>query len=239
MQIQQPLVTLAFREGQRFESFYANAQNQLLLQELKQAICSNDHQQLFLWGAKSAGKSHLLQASCQRAHLKGISTAYLPLSELQNYGTDVLQGTTSYQLICIDDVHSIVGQKVWETSLFNLINQAREQQQVLLFSANENPRHLHCSLPDLHSRLLWGTNLQVHKLDDEEKTKALKFRAAQRGIELDNAVIEYIYKRYPRDFTTLIGILDKLDRESLTSKRRITIPLVKQALDKPQQQGKE
>ncbi len=230
MPTQQPLINLALREGQRFESFYAGTHNRLLLKEIQASLQRPGHQQLVIWGTAGAGKSHLLQASCQHAHEQGLRTIYLPLTQLQQHGTAVLEGTSRFQLVCMDDIQTVLGQHAWELSLFNLINLAREQQQLLLFSSNENPRHLQTSLPDLHSRLVWGTSLQLHPLNDRDMTKALQFRAAQRGITLDNAVIEYIYKRYPRDFTTLIGILDKLDKESLSSKRKITIPLVKQAL---------
>lgn len=231
MATQLPLLNLAFREGQRFESYYAGTHNRLLVDELQSCFLCTEHKQIVLWGTQDAGKSHLLQATCQRAHVAGMATAYLPLSRLSRYGTDVFRGTLNYQIICVDDIDSVVGHKSWQIALFNLINQAREHQQILLLSSSENPRHLNCSLPDLHSRLLWGTSFQVHKLDDDERIQALQHRAQQRGIELDSAVIEYIYKRYPRDFTTLLDILDKLDTASLSSKRKITIPLVKQVLE--------
>ncbi len=233
MSTQQPLLNLSLHDGQRFATFFVNklgTDNQLIVDDLQDSLSSDAHKQNVIWGSDNSGKSHLLQATCHAAFSKGMSAAYLPLKELQQHGVGIFEGSSIYQIICIDDVDSVTGNDTWELALFNLINQTRERQQVLIFSATQNPRHLDCKLADLHSRLLWGASYQLHELDDEEKSAALKFRAAQRGIELDNAVIEYIYKRYPRDFTTLIGILDKLDIESLSSQRKITIPLVKQAL---------
>jgi len=231
MLIQQPLLNLSLRDGQRFDTFYTSVENELLVDDLRSSLSLNEHKQNVIWGSSDTGKSHLLQAVCYAAYSKGVSAAYMPLLALKQHGPEIFEGSSIYHLICIDDVDSVIGNDRWELALFNLINQARDKQQILIFSSTENPRHLNGKLADLQSRLLWGTSHQLHELNDDDKTAALKFRAAHRGIELDNAVIEYIYKRYPRDFTTLISILDKLDVESLASKRRITIPLVKQALD--------
>ncbi len=237
MTSQQPLLNLSLPDGQRFETFYVSdtdKDNQLLvknLHSLSSAESTNEHQQTFIWGGQDTGKSHLLQATCYAAFSNGISAAYLPLINLKHHGVEIFAGSSTYRLICIDNVDCVIGDDEWELALFNLINQARENQQILIFSAIQNPRHMSCTLADLQSRLLWGASYQLKELDDEEKAAALNFRASHRGIMLDNAVIEYIYKRYPRDFTTLISILDKLDVESLSSKRKITIPLVKQALE--------
>ena len=227
---QQPLLNLALHDGQRFNTFYASAENALIVDDLHSSLTQNEHKQTIIWGSKDTGKSHLLQATCYAAYNKGISAAYMPLADLKRHGTAIFDGSSSYHMICIDDVDSVIGNDTWELALFNLINQSRESQQVLMFSSSENPRHLDCKLADLQSRLLWGASHQLKELNDDDKTSALKFRAAHRGIELDNAVIEYIYKRYPRDFTTLMDILDKLDIASLASQRKITIPLAKQAL---------
>lgn len=231
MPTQLPLLNLSLPDGQRFESFYTSSTNELTVKEIKASTSDPEHKQLFIWGSENTGKSHLLQACCYMAFSKKVSAAYIPLSSMKQHGTEIFTGSSTYQLICIDDVDSALGSDTWELALFNLINQTRELNQTLIFSASENPRHLSCELADLQSRLLWGACYQLNELNDNDKTAALKFRASQRGIELDNSVIEYIYKRYPRDFTTLIDILNKLDKESLSSQRRITIPLVKQALN--------
>lgn len=236
MPTQLPLLNLSLPHGQRFENFYTSFSNELPLKDLQSTIITtkqddSKHQQIFIWGIKDTGKSHLLQACCHQTFNNRKLAAYIPLSTVSHHGTGVFIGLNKYQLICIDDIDTVLANVTWELALFNLINQARENQQILIFSANDNPRQFNCKLPDLHSRLLWGASHQIHALNDHEKREAIQNRAKQRGIDLDNQIIEYIYKRYPRDFSTLIEILNKLDKESLSSKRRITKQLVKQALE--------
>jgi len=134
-------------------------------------------------------------------------------------------------LVVIDDVDSVIGDRAWETALFNLINQIRDNNQRLLLSSQKNPRKLSCVLPDLASRLIWGGSYQLQILDDKDKPKALKARAAQRGFDLNDRVIEYLFRYYPRDIESLMDILNKLDEESLKQKTKITIPFVKQVLE--------
>ena len=230
MSIQQSLNYIALHDGARYDSFYTGTDNEIVLKDLRASIKSEEHKQIIIWGAENSGKSHLLQAACHAVFDDGMLSAYFPLSTVQRHGTRVFTGVQKYKLICIDDIETVLGNKEWEEALFHLINQVRDNKQLLFFAARENPRHIHCDLPDLKSRLLWGASYQLKELSDADKAKALKSRANQRGFELGDAVIEYIYKRYPRDFGTLMKILDILDRESLSRKRKVTIPFVKEAL---------
>jgi len=184
-----------------------------------------------LWGKSHSGKTHLLQACCSKNSEKNYSVSYIPLRMFKQYGVEVLTGLSHSQLIVLDDIDEVTGDKKWEIALFNLINQTRDNRQRLLMASIENPRKMSCVLPDLASRLIWGGVYQLHSLSDENKPKALQLRAKQRGFELPDKVIEYLYRRYPRDIKSLMDILDILDKESLRKKTKITIPFVKAVLN--------
>lgn len=231
---EQLLLNVSMHEGLRFESFYRNAENEEIYQQIKHFSCltfQQSQQQVFLWGAEETGKSHLLQASCYHLSEQGKHASYLPLNVLSLYGSNVLSGLHNADLIAIDDIDQVIGNRDWEEALFNLINQSRTNDQRLLFSAKTNPRHLECVLPDLATRLVWGSSYQLPALSSEAKPQLLKQRAKQRGFDLTDRVIDYIYKRYPRDIQSLLEILDRLDKESLRLKTKITIPVVKQVLE--------
>ncbi|MEE9326696.1 MAG: DnaA regulatory inactivator Hda [Cocleimonas sp.] len=238
MSPQQLTLNVKLRDGFRFESFYVDKDskesNDEICKVLQEFVRSTEAQQNLLWGEKFSGKTHLLQACCAVESLAHRPVSYIPLNVLSEHGTSVLEGLLHAKLIVIDDVDTVIGNghnKDWEIALFNLINQTRENKQRLLLSSRENPRKLKCILPDLASRLIWGGSYQLHALTDEEKPKALQARAEQRGFELSDRVIEYLFRRYPRDIASLMGILDKLDEESLRQKMVITVPFVKQVLE--------
>jgi DnaA family protein len=57
--------------------------------------------------------------------------------------------------------------------------------------------------------------------------------AKRRGLELRADVVGYIMRRCPRDAGSLLEVLDKIDRESLRTKRRPTLWLIRQVLGAP------
>ena len=86
-------------------------------------------------------------------------------------------------------------------------------------------------LPDLVSRLEQCTRLAVEPLDEAGRRNVLRQRAARRGLELDDAVLDYLFRRVGRDLGTLTALLDRLDRASLAAQRRITIPFLRGVLE--------
>jgi DnaA family protein len=233
MSSQQLTLNVGLREGFRFDSFYAalDSDNLQTLKVLEAFLASSEQQQNIIWGESLSGKTHLLQACCAKEAENNHPVSYIPLKALAIYGPEVLDGLTQSQLIVVDDVDSAIGEKLWETALFNLINQTRDKGQRLLLSSQQNPRRLDCVLPDLASRLIWGGSYQLHSLSDEEKPKALQARADQRGFELTDRVLEYLFRHYARDIESMMEILNKLDEESLRKKTVITVPFVKQVLE--------
>ena len=53
------------------------------------------------------------------------------------------------------------------------------------------------------------------------------------GIELGEDVIAYLLTHHVRNLATQMAILRRLDGASLSQQRKITIPLIKQALLEP------
>lgn len=228
--MQQLTLDIALQDGFRFDSFYVTQQNADIIDLLKQISVQEATGQFFIWGTEQTGKSHLLQACCQRASTLGHVVAYLPLKSIALHGTRCLTGLKNTSMIAIDDIDSVMGNKIWEEALFHLVNETRLYDQTLLMTASDGSRHLDCQLPDLASRLLWGASYQIQELSDQDKFLALQLRARQRGFEIPDRVVDYLYKRYPRKLNTLMDILDTIDRKSLSTGRRITLPLLKEAL---------
>ena len=55
---------------------------------------------------------------------------------------------------------------------------------------------------------------------------------ARRGLRLPDEVLVYLLSRMPRDLTSLNAVLEALDRYSLATKRPVTLPLVREALER-------
>ena len=118
-----------------FDSFYASKLNKHLLSLLQNNTFKDD---LLIFGTKDSGKTYLLQALCNHFSNQGKSSFYLPMKQAKELSVDILESLESMELVCIDGIESIVGNKVWEIGLFNLINRSLNSENRLIFTSSKN-----------------------------------------------------------------------------------------------------
>jgi DnaA family protein len=212
-----------------FSNFYPG-DNQEALFTLKPMAKGMGERFVYLWGESSVGKTHLLQAACHEAFEAGLSAVYIPLREVSKVSPRMLEDLEKVSLVCLDDIHAVSGNSVWEEALFHFYNRLRNSNCRLIVSAETSPLHIKLQLADLKSRLAWGVTYQLHLMDDEQKIEALRLRAHCRGLELNKTVAQFLLNHCPRDMQKLFETLEKLDQASLAEQRRLTVPFVKQVL---------
>jgi len=127
----------------------------------------------------------------------------------------------------VDDVHLLNNHA--QIDLFNTYNQLKESGSALITAGLHAPTQMGLR-DDLATRLAWGLVYQLHPLNDAEKALALQNHATERGIRLPTEVIEYCLRYLRRDLSTLMATLDALDEWSLTTKKPVTVPLLRQLL---------
>ena len=132
-------------------------------------------------------------------------------------------------LIVADDVENL--EPAAQQQLFGAINAARDGGAPVLAAGPRAPAGLGLR-EDLRTRLAWGLVYQLRPLSDAEKAQHLRAEAARRGLRLSEEVVRYLLTRFPRDLPSLNGVLDALDRYSLAAKRPVTLPLIREALEK-------
>jgi len=225
-----PQLPLALRwpRRQRFEHFHAGA-NAAALAAVQALALQPGAPWVYLYGASGSGRSHLLMAACQAASAAGRQVQYLPLATLTDHPA-ALRGVAGSELLALDDLGAIAGNRDAEHALFDLYNRARAEGSALLFAADAAPAQLGIALPDLRSRLGACTRFALKPLDDGERRAVLKAQAAARGIELDDGVLDWLFARHTRDLGALLDLLDRLDVASLAAQRRITIPFLRDFL---------
>jgi len=228
----QYLLDITLPKFATFETFIDTSDSQLLsvLKQLAQESLS-EPRQFFLWGRASTGKTHLLQAICNHQANTQQNAIYLPIKELASQQASILNDMQQLDVLCIDDVDAVLGDKEWDQQLFLLINELRANNKSIVMTATLNPHEAIVSFPDLASRLVWGPVYKLNLLEDDGKSRAIQEHAKARGLEISTEVCSFLLKYFPRDLNKLIGLLDKLDEESLIQQKKVTVPFVKSVLN--------
>ena len=180
-----------------FESFLPDG-NEALVAFLTGLVASTDGPGGWIRGSAASGKTHLLQAVCERA---GPRAQFVPLQTLKSAGPGILEGQDSKDFVCLDDVHSVAGDASWELGLFTLCNALADTGGALICSATAAPRDCGFQLPDLVSRFGKLPAFQLHELDDVHRIAALRLRARHRGLDLPDETANYLIARSKRDMS--------------------------------------
>jgi DnaA family protein len=225
-----PQLPLAFRAGsdQRFIDFLGQNAVRLALENCAEHSVAHN---LFLSGASGSGKTHLLRATVNHAMALGQPAAYVPCARFGAQLPQILEGLDAQALVCIDDVQAIAGVHEAEVALFHFHNRAHAHGCRLVYAGHAMPAQCGLQLPDLVSRLEQGLRFTVTVLDEAGKRTVLARRAEQRGLQLDEAVMDFLFSRVSRDLQSLGQALDRLDHASLAAQRRLTIPFIKTVLN--------
>jgi len=220
-------LALRFEPDHELSAFHGSQELVALLDSVAMERASD---WLYLAGPAGSGKTHLLLGACARARAAGLDASYLPLASLAGRLGDALQGQARAALVCFDGVEAIAGRREDEVALFHFHNAARTAGARVVYAASAMPAALPLSLPDLRSRLEQCTRIALEPLDEAGRREVLRQRGARRGLELDEAVLDWLFRRVGRDLATLTQLLDRLDRESLAAQRRITVPFLREKM---------
>ena len=117
------------------------------------------------------------------------------------------------------------------TALFTVLNALAASAGQWVACAQAPPARL-ALRDDLRTRLALGLVLEVMPLADADKSLALETYARERGFRLSADVIAYLLAHGRRDMPSLVTTLAALDRHSLATQRSVTIPLLRDWLQR-------
>lgn len=215
---------------QRFETFVGAPAGALLQLRAFARGDTGTGEALYLAGPAGTGKTHLLLAACAEAETAGRRTAYLPLAAAAGRLREALEAFEQADLVALDGLEAVAGAREDEIALFDAHNRARDAGRRLLYAAHVAPDVLPLTLPDLRSRLSQCARLMLEPLDDAGRADVLRLRAQRRGLQLEDAAIDWLLRRVDRDLASLTELFDRLDRESLAAQRRLTVPFLRRVL---------
>ena len=118
-----------------------------------------------------------------------------------------------------------------EEYLFHLINHCYINNLKILVTSEVSTSEYQFQLVDLLSRLKSFYFIEIFDPDDELIYNLLIKLLYDRQIKINNKeIFSYIIKRINRTYIDIYSFIDKIDKLSLSKKRQITIPLIRELL---------
>ena len=208
----------------KLENFVAAANADLLAALYEAVPLADVPQHLFLWGDAGSGRSHLLRSVVTAAAQAGRPACYLQAADVG----DRLPEAPGL-LLAVDDVEALGPDA--QIALFRAFNAARSQRMTLITSGGAAPLHL-ALREDLRTRIGQSLIFEVKSLTDDDCEAILQAQAGTRGLRLEPEIIQYLLRHGRRDLASLLRTLDALDAASLERKRPITLPLLREVLQR-------
>jgi DnaA family protein len=220
---------LIFKHPNRnsFENFIIG-ENEALIESLK-TFSESDECLYFLWGEKTSGKSHLLQALVNYTKKPNNSIVIINSKEL--LARENISILELFDTILLDEIEILAGHSIGEEHLFNWINEAKQFHKKIIISSQISNKDKQWKLPDLKSRLISGRTHQLLSLKRNETIKIFSREAKFIGINIDEKVLSYLKLNCPMNLGFLMSLLNQLDNITLIKKKKVTIPLIKQILN--------
>jgi len=213
-----------------FDSFIACDGNAGALQFSRRIADPDDPENLlYIHGPAGSGKSHLLQAIARVMGEKS-NQAVPCLSFREAVSVDELCCRfAAAEALIVDDLHLMPDDGDLRSALWQLFNDFHSSGRKIVMAGLYAPRDLPYLDDHLVSRLLWGLVARVDVSDDHSRQMILKKIAADRQVRIPDDVVDFILMTTSREVGDLISAFEAVYRLSMILKRRITLPLVREA----------
>ncbi len=170
-----------------------------------------------LAGPAGSGKTHLAEIWREAADAVSIERG------------KIAQGAAAFdgRPVLIDDIDAGAFD---QNGLFHLINSVRGAGSHLLLTARRFPAAWGTTLPDLASRLKAAATVEIHEPDDMLLAGVITKLFADRQVEVEPHVVQYLVRRIERSLATAMRVVERLDRMALEQKARITRTMAAEAV---------
>ncbi len=134
--------------------------------------------------------------------------------------------------LIVDDLQLMPDDGDLRAALWQLFNDFHSSGRKIVMAGLYAPRELPYLDDHLVSRLLWGLVARVDVSDDHSRQMILKKIAADRQVRIPDDVVDFILMTTSREVGDLIFAFEAVYRLSMVLKRRITLPLAREARER-------
>ncbi|MEX0885929.1 MAG: chromosomal replication initiator protein DnaA [Phycisphaeraceae bacterium] len=226
-----------------FDNFISGPNNQLAY-AASVAVANQPgsaYNPLFIHGGVGLGKTHLLQAICQRLmeHQPDIEILYVSCDSFMNQFIECVQSGQMNEfrhryrhvnILVIDDIHFLGNRERSQEEFFHTFNELYQSNRQIVLSSDAAPTEIPHLEERLLSRFQWGLVANVTRPHYETRVAILRAKARLRGIELPDDVIGYIATRIDSNARELEGAMTTVQAHAAVLSKSIDLALAQEAL---------
>jgi len=216
-------VTMAPDRGLRFDTFVVGASNRLAVSAAR-AVAEAPGQAynpLFVYGGSGLGKTHLVAAIAHRARemqpaLQVRFSSGEEVAELLHQAVatgqpqQFLETFAAVDLLILDDVQFLTGQKETQSELLRLLNVLLTRGQQLVLTSDRQPSEIPDVDQRLLSRLSGGLVVDVGAPDFEMRLAILRNVSGERHVVFADGVLDEVARLPFGNVRELKGALNKI-----------------------------
>lgn len=196
---------------------------------------------LFIYGNSGLGKTHVAQAIglAIKERDPECKVLYVSSNRFQNqFQTAAWRGELNdfiqfYQMIdvlIIDDIQELAGKPGTQNIFFNIFSHLRMLGKQLILTSDRPPVELTDIEDRLITRFKWGLSAQLTPPDLATKIDILRHKCGKMGLEVEDAVIQFLAQNIKANVREIEGALTSLDAHSRLLGKRITLDLTKSVM---------
>ncbi len=180
---------------------------------------------IFIHGRVGVGKTHLLQATGNKALEKGFKVVYRSSIDFaEEVVKAIKENSLSYlrdfyrnvDVLLIDDIQFMAGKERTQLEFFNIFNHLYQNNKLIVIASDRPPKKLRDIMDRLVNRFEGGLVVEL-KLDRITKRAIIKEKLIIYGLPVDEALIEYIAENTGDNVREIEGFLAKLKAEKALS----------------------
>ena len=194
-----------------------------------------------VYGGVGLGKTHLLQAVGNSVHgaLPDLKVVYVTVETFTNEFIQSIKERTGHRfknryrsadVLLIDDIQFLQGKVETQQELFHTFNALYDANKQMVFSSDRPVSEL-MNLPDrLINRFERGLNVDLQPPTYETRIAIVTRKIEERGLSLDNGIVELICRNIRSNVRDLEKALTKLAAYTELMERIITQPIAQREL---------
>ncbi len=177
---------------------------------------------LFVYGGVGLGKTHLIQAAGNEIYTRyggNVQVKYVTSEKFTNdivwairnkRTEEIKQVYRNTDVLIVDDIQFIGGKERTEEEFFHTFNTLHENNKQIIISSDRPPRAIPTLEERLRSRFEGGMIVDINFPDYETRLAIIKTKLQEKGVFMEDDIIDLIARKFQKNIREIEGILNKL-----------------------------